>query len=232
MLFEILKEINVGKATLLHDMVDKPFAVVPPTGSWQREGEPSRSIVGESYTISIFCLTKLMVDLLSEAAVAWKGKTVRLGTALFPVDEVHEGYPGGVYYQDLLTRLPLPDQFTLESRTPTSFRQSGTQILFPLPELVFGNLLRRWNSFSPLQLESSIDFSQIKVKNYKLHTEMVHFEKYMVVGFIGWCTYMLPRSCSDFDAFHIHVLARFADLAGVGYKVTMGLGVTNLRTGS
>nr|WP_243137364.1 CRISPR system precrRNA processing endoribonuclease RAMP protein Cas6 [Desulfofundulus thermobenzoicus] len=153
---------------------------------------------------------------------------VRLGTAEFSGEAVEEVYPGGLTYQHLLERPPLPREITLAFRSPTSFRQLGTQIVFPLPERVFGSLLQRWNNFSPLQLHPDLDFSVLLVSRYELQTSLVAFDRYSIVGFTGRCSYRLPPRFPDFLAFQIHALARYAAFAGVGYKVTMGLGQTEL----
>ena len=61
-------------------------------------------------------------------------------------------------------------------------------------------------------------------------TEIVQFEKYKVPGFVGRCNYRLPAGYSELILFQVHVSARYAGVAGVGYKVTMGLGDTGLPT--
>ncbi|MBM7854979.1 CRISPR-associated endoribonuclease Cas6 [Desulfohalotomaculum tongense] len=226
MLFGMLKKLDAGAAVRLHEGVDKPFALEPPQGQWDRQGAFSLCRAGEQYSFSISCLNEEMVELVGRLAQAWSGRTVRLGTGVFTGTKAVEEHPGGVSYRNILDKPALSRDFTLEFYTPTSFRQKGTQILFPLPERVFGSLLHRWNAFSPLQLFDGVDFSAVRVKKYALHTSMVHFEKYMIAGFMGRCTYILPAKYAEYMALQVHALTRFAGFASVGYKVTMGLGCT------
>ena len=227
LLFRLLKEVDEAATTSLHNAVEKPFALGLPDGSWNREKELAMSREGEMYSFTVSCLTPEMAGLVEQVANVWPGRSVRLGTGVFSGKGVITEFSGGVQYQDVLTRPRLPGDINLEFRTPTSFRQRGTQILFPLPERVFGSLLHRWNTFSPLKLPDH-DFSLVRVKRYTLRTEMVAFDKYMVAGFVGRCAYNLPAKYYDLLAFQVHALARFADFAGVGYKVTMGLGEVRL----
>ncbi|MCL4441723.1 MAG: CRISPR-associated endoribonuclease Cas6 [Firmicutes bacterium] len=228
LLFSLLKEVDEAATTSLHNAVEKPFALGVPTGTWNRERDFSLSNEGEMYSFTVSCLTPEMSSLVEQAAAAWQGRNVRLGNGVFSGEEITIEFPSGVQYQDILTRPRLPGEINLEFRTPTSFRQRGNQILFPLPERVFGSLLQRWNSFSPLKLPENTDFSLVRVKRYTLRTEMVIFERYMVAGFVGRCAYNLPGKYDDLLAFQVHTLARFAEFAGVGYKVTMGLGEVSL----
>lgn len=228
LLFKLLKEINTVTATKLHSLVDKPFSLGPLLGDWERKGGFCRSSLEKRYMFSVSCLNEEMIDLIEQVARFWSGRSVRLGSGAYTVENIWKECPHGVTYQEILTVSRRDDEFTLEFCTPTSFRQRGTQILFPLPERVFGSLLHKWNVFSPVQLHQDSDFSIVRVKKYNLHTEMVHFDKYMVAGFVGRCTYTIPRKHEDFLAFQLHTLARFAEFASVGYKVTMGLGATRL----
>lgn len=227
--FNLLKEIDPLQASRIHDMVEKPFALEVPAGLWERNRELSCSLPGEKYSFSISGLSEEMVQTIGKLASVWQGRKISLGTGVFAGGEVCQEHTVERSYQSILALPRLPSEFTLEFRTPTSFRQQGTQIMFPVPEKVFGSLFRRWNAFSPLKLPEEMDFSFVRVKRYNLHTEMVHFEKYMVAGFTGRCTYTLPAKYDDFAVNIVHSLARFSPYAGVGYKVTMGLGSTGLK---
>jgi len=71
--------------------------------------------------------------------------------------------------------------------SPTSFRRQGQQLLFPLPELIFGNLLNRWNQLSsfPFEKIDVEEFGRIMISQYNLSTEMIKFSNYKVIGFKG-----------------------------------------------
>jgi CRISPR-associated endoribonuclease Cas6 len=110
--------------------------------------------------------------------------------------------------------------------SPTSFRLSGKQHLFPEPEFVFGSLIRKWNSFSEIRCPTfdADQLSRIKVLRYELRTEMVEFDNYRVVGFMGDVSYGVTPELTDECSEVMAALATFAEYCGVGYKTTMGLG--------
>jgi CRISPR-associated endoribonuclease Cas6 len=115
---------------------------------------------------------------------------------------------------------------TLEFVTPTSFRKNEMQVVFPQPELVFSSLLRRWNAFSELKIpeEHAVYFPSIKVSSYDLHTQLVHFSRYKIIGFKGRVEYELPEGSSEDFMQVVNALADFAFYSGVGAKTTMGMG--------
>lgn len=51
-------------------------------------------------------------------------------------------------YKDLFNKTP-DNTISFRFHSPTSFKQNNCIQPFPLPELVFSNLLRRWNTFAP-----------------------------------------------------------------------------------
>lgn len=222
LLFAIMGEIDKDYATDLHGLIDKPFVLELCMDNWERDGRISRCQTGETYTITLSCLNKELAERVSKANEVWAGREVRLGSAIFSIDEIR--LIGQLFYQDILTNLYLSHEFTMQFNTPTSFRRQGVQILFPEPVKVYENLLRRWSIFSPIKLLDEIDFSRIMVKKYNLRTEVVHFENYMIAGFVGKCTYKLPEDVEDLLLLHVGALSRFAIFSGVGYKVTMGMG--------
>ena len=64
----------------------------------------------------------------------------------------------------------------------------------------------------------------IRISDYELRTELIHFARYKVIGFKGHVTYTCPREADVAFRRAINALADFAFFAGVGYKTTMGLG--------
>lgn len=110
--------------------------------------------------------------------------------------------------------------------SPTSFRRQGQQLLFPLPELIFGNLLNRWNQLSsfPFEKIDVEEFGRIMISQYNLSTEMIKFSNYKVIGFKGKVLYSFPRNLSADLILLIKTMILFAPYAGVGYKTSMGMG--------
>ncbi|MFN6569871.1 CRISPR system precrRNA processing endoribonuclease RAMP protein Cas6 [Dendronalium sp. ChiSLP03b] len=125
-----------------------------------------------------------------------------------------------------LLEIPVQNTIKLQFLSPTSFKQSGTVQPFPLPDLVFNGLLRRWNHFAPSQLK----FPEIKwnslVSAFELKTHALKLEGGAEIGSEGWVIYRFSDSESAKIA---TVLAHFAHFAGVGRKTTMGMGQTSIQ---
>lgn len=110
--------------------------------------------------------------------------------------------------------------------SPTSFREGDHIQPFPLPRSVFGGLLKRWNAFAPVDfLLPRVDWNGL-VAAYSLKTKIVRMEGGPQIGSVGWVRYRFP---DPEQARIAHILANFADFAGIGRKTAMGMGQTSLR---
>lgn len=115
----------------------------------------------------------------------------------------------------------------LQFLSPTSFKQGQRIQPFPLPELVFGSLLRRWNAFAPATLELPELEWQGLTCAYELKTQALYLKGGAEIGTVGWVRYEFPV----FEQAKIATtLAHFAKFAGVGRKTGMGMGQTVLRS--
>lgn len=110
---------------------------------------------------------------------------------------------------------------SLQFLSPTSFKQSKAIQPFPLPELVFSSLLRRWNAFAPLELQFPIIDWKGQVSAYNLKTQTLKLKGGTEIGTTGWVRYEFPEPEQKAIA---TVLAHFANFAGVGRKTAMGMG--------
>lgn len=133
-----------------------------------------------------------------------------------------------------LTASPPPRSLTLRFVSPTSFRRSppggpGQHLPLPLPELVFGGLLGRWNAFAPMPLPVDLRpylAGHLLLTRYRLKTRHVRFSRGArgaLPAFVGQVTYSL----SGRDRYRhslVHLLAAFAFWSGVGVRTAMGLG--------
>lgn len=109
--------------------------------------------------------------------------------------------------------------------SPTSFKQNQGVQTFPLPEMVFNSLHRRWNIFAPEQYHlPTCDWNAL-VTAYDLKTYALKMEGGTEIGAQGWVRY---RFNSPETARIATVLANFAFFAGVGRKTAMGMGQTQL----
>jgi CRISPR-associated endoribonuclease Cas6 len=130
-------------------------------------------------------------------------------------------------YEDLAKISKAHDRIELQFLSPTSFKQ-GSQIIqpFPLPELVFNGLLRRWNVFAPPALRFQVVEWQGMIAAYDLKTQALKM-KADEIGSIGWIRYEFPN---PEQARIATILAHFAEYAGVGRKTAMGMGQTRLKS--
>ncbi len=134
-------------------------------------------------------------------------------------------------YADLLDRASRGRQIEMDFLSPTLFRRSGESLVLPEPELVFGSLLRTWNTFSPLQLPpyEPADLCTLMISHHRIHTQMVDFGAYKLLGFVGRVGYLIPPDTPALFRQMINCLADYAFFAGVGYRTTMGMGVCRRR---
>src|SRR5262249_7886296 len=125
--------------------------------------------------------------------------------------------------------------YRLHFATPTAFRHNGLLVPLPLPELVYGSLIRAWDSFSPLKLPVQLqDFLALSVAiaRHRIATQIFTLsrnEKH--VGFTGSAEYvvLLAKGGLSEDVFRQYVqsialLTDFAFYTGVGIRTAVGMG--------
>ena len=90
----------------------------------------------------------------------------------------------------LQAQLPSP-WINLRFTSPTSFRSGGMHVPLPLPSLMLGHWLEKWNAFAPVALHPDVrSFAEqeVAVNRYDLHTEPVQFGQATIIGFLGQCS--------------------------------------------
>lgn len=97
----------------------------------------------------------------------------------------------------------------------------------PLPDLVFGSLVTRWNAFSPVRLEPDVRLrarEQVAIAHYDLRSRsMPHKNGALRVGGVGHVTYSIKDEDPYLGA-ALHILADFALYSGVGAQTAAGMG--------
>lgn len=135
--------------------------------------------------------------------------------------------------ENLLTEGNPSNRVTLGFESPVSFKSNEMQIPIPMPDLVFGSLVDRWNRFSPILLSDEMrEFSRscVAISRYDLRSApMPHKGGSFRVGGVGQVTY---TALSGDRYWHgaMQMLADFAKFSGVGVQTTNGMGQT-LRIG-
>jgi len=148
------------------------------------------------------------------------------------LDPAVHPWAGQTTYPALLRKaLPtgemLPRHLELEFFSPTAFHSGGRNVPLPLPDLVYGSLLEKWNDFSPVAVSPEVRrFAQecMAISRYDLSTRAVPGKgEGMQIGFVGRCRYVALRA----DPYWLGVLqalTEYAFWAGVGYQTTVGMG--------
>lgn len=118
---------------------------------------------------------------------------------------------------------------TLNFFSPTAFKSNELQVPIPMPRLVFGSLLERWNAFSPVDLQADMRaFSEfvVEISRFELKSVLLEQKRGATrVGAVGTATY----AAMDGDRYWLglfQLMADFALYSGVGVQTTSGMGQT------
>ena len=158
-----------------------------------------------------------------------EGTAVRLGTASFILDRLlcpgEDEMALSLSSTQLIPSAPM-DSVGLRFVSPTGFKRDGRQFFLPLPDLVFGSLLRRWRLlFDP---DSWPGFEEalprITLQNYRAESRAVKLRQDRIIrGFCGEAEFALPGADGP-ERTALSALAGLAFFTGVGYKTTQGMG--------
>ncbi|MEH2384070.1 MAG: CRISPR-associated endoribonuclease Cas6 [Nostoc sp.] len=213
-------------ADAIYHSQDTPFSLSELMGYRRQRGTQP----GDDFTFRISLLDGDLIDPLLKGIEQWGNKPLFLGQCSFVIRNIYT-LPGTHPLADLsdyaiLANMDkISDDITLKFLSPTSFKQKREIQLFPLPELVFGSLLRRWNVFTPEELKfASVEWKAL-VSAYELKTHALKLESSSEIGAKGWVRY---RFQDAEQAKIATTLAYFANFAGVGRKTAMGMGQTCL----
>ncbi|HWQ11201.1 MAG TPA: CRISPR system precrRNA processing endoribonuclease RAMP protein Cas6 [Roseiflexaceae bacterium] len=151
-------------------------------------------------------------------------------------DEATHPWAGRASYEGLAAPALLraaggPTRWTLEFAAPVTFRQRGLTMPLPLPDLVFGSLLDRWNAFAPLALPEEVRrFAAecVAVSRFELRSQApLGKGGAPQIGAVGRCTYTAVNRDRYWLAC-VETLARFALYGGVGAGTARGFGQVRL----
>ncbi|HEY75212.1 MAG TPA: CRISPR system precrRNA processing endoribonuclease RAMP protein Cas6 [Thermoflexia bacterium] len=153
------------------------------------------------------------------------------------VDPAAHPWAGCETYEDLAARHLLPSgspsaRLELEFASPTTFRSGGRALPVPLPDRVFGSLVEKWNSFSPVAVSEEVRrFAEecLAISRYRLATRVVPGKgDSVLIGFVGWCRYVALNRDRYWLSL-LQLLTDYAFYAGVGYQTTVGMGQVRRR---
>ena len=181
----------------------------------------------------------LLGALLDDPPATWELDGHRFTVEEVICDAARHGWSGRTTYETLaaaqLTRPDAPDrQVTLEFAAPTAFKSKEMTVPVPLPGLVFGSLVERWNAFSPVVLSPEMrryGEEAMAISRYRLESRAVEQKNQGVrIGAVGQATY---RALAG-DRYWLSVmqmLAEFALYSGVGVQTATGMGMVRKKLG-
>jgi CRISPR-associated endoribonuclease Cas6 len=219
-----LSLVDAQTANLLQNSQISPFSISGLMG--YHKGHAYQP--GDNLYFRISLLDANLLNPLLQGIEIWGSKPVFFAQKQFITRNIYT-LPGthsatiASSYESLATISQSLDDITFKLLSPTSFKQANSIQPFPLPDLVFGNLLRRWNTFAPQQLKFNHNLQwQGLVSAYDLKTHTHNLETRTEIGAQGWIRYKF----SDEQKHITTTLAYFAEFAGIGRKTTMGMGQT------
>ena len=122
-----------------------------------------------------------------------------------------------------------PRQISLRFSSPVAFKTQGSHLPLPLPGLVFGSLLMRWNAFAPIHFPPELRLyaeKSLVISRYSLESRVISAKNGALrIGGVGKVRY----TCTHYDAYWMSLIALLADFSlfsGVGSGLSLGMGQT------
>lgn len=124
-------------------------------------------------------------------------------------------------FEHLRQQVPSTHLLSVSFLTPTAFRHDGQNDVLPSPKMLFGALLRRWQSHGKQELPR-LDLEAVQTLELSINTIKVQYSTIDKPqrGMRGRVLYRLPNE----ETHWFHALARFGEYAGVGCRTTQGWG--------
>lgn len=250
--YELLQKASDAKGDEVHSVEGlKPFSTALLLNERQRRAEHIRT--GEELKVRFAFLDDSIYPLLARYFLSTPDLSLDLVRTELTVSRIlstpqsGEEWAGCASFEEISTRASGEEkQFTFQFATPTFFKRgSGPTypdllVPLPLPDLVFGSLLRNWNQFSPssfveANLLKEICSHHLEITHHRISSQQARlvFQKpdgqYRTTtfpGFVGSCSLRLVELHDQAIIKTLNALADFAFYAGVGAKTTMGFGVS------
>lgn len=234
LLLQVLQWRDPELSRQLHEVAGpKPFTLSPLRGRMARQGSGVLVFPEETYWLRLTVLSAdLFARMLDALAQAPTDRDLRLESGSFRLQRIvtapgQSAWAGFSSFEKLVAEGRPESKLRLAFHSPTAFRSGGRNVVVPLPGLVFGSLLARWNEFAPTPLPETlrqVAEAGVLVARYRLETRMLDFGRHREVGFEGECEYEVTQEVPPEAAAQLSTLAAFAYYAGVGAKTSMGMG--------
>jgi len=235
--YRLLQEGDAALARRVHDAdAVKPFTVSPLNGKLPRVAGERMAVAGMTYWARFTTLTDevynalnpvLLGRFLHSGAVTLDGVEFKVMDVMTePREEKRLGRLGSA--EEIWEYAAPTPSITLRFASPTTFKQRGLNLLFPIPSNVFHSYRERWNAFTPFAIDDGFIpwvEQSVAVEAHHLQTRMIWFGEFQLHGFTGWTRFI----AKDNDATRLkqlNALADFAFFCGTGQKTTQGMGQT------
>ncbi len=234
----IIHEMDPALAERLHsDNAIRPFTASTLMGHFpERKLDPQGHYRLRFTTLTAEATAALMAAAQNGGRLS-VGQRIELDYIPFKITAVHtqsdeHPWAGQTSYQQissahLLAGPASPRRVRLSFTSPTTFKRKGMQLPIPLPELVFGSLLTRWNAFAPIALpEETRRYADecLAVSVYHLRSRLAGTKgKGVRSGATGQVTYVNLNYDRYWQSL-IGALSAYAFYAGVGAGTSMGMG--------
>jgi CRISPR-associated endoribonuclease Cas6 len=237
---DLTGRVDPGAAHVLHqDAALQPFTSSNLIGLRCQEGKPKAAVEpGAPVRWRITTFEPALTRLWLEKVLPALPPCVTIGDVPFGIksvatDSVADGWAGVSSYAELtmrhtLTPSPPAPWIKLRFASPTTFRSHDVHVPLPIPQLMLGHWVEKWNAFAPLSLHPGVRGladQEVAVNRYDLRTEVVQFGGATIIGFVGACSIAVRHD----DAYWRRIpqlLAAFSFWCGTGYRTPYGLGQT------
>ncbi len=239
LLLRAIEQLDAPLAQRLHDQEGlHPFTVSNLLGQFTNGALKSDQIYALRLTTYQSQVSQRLLETLQPGATLAAGSRVEIDYIPFEVLDVQgtsspfEEWIAQTTYAELsgdylLAVKPPPRRIRLQFASPTTFKSDGQHLPLPLPRLVFGSLLERWNAYAPVAFPAEVRRyieTCLTLSRYDLRTRAVMVKEGVTrVGMVGWAEF----STLNYDRYWmslIATLARFALFCGVGAGVSYGMG--------
>jgi len=255
LLLNTVRQVDENLAAELHALpASNPDSDEPPASANQVRPFTTSTLMGHFvkgaldaqavYTLRLTAFRADLAQILTNACASGSlaaGRIIELDYQAFEIlneqpssaaGEPVSPWAGAASYQELsapylLAKVAAPRRISLQLTSPTTFKSAGRHMPLPLPGLVFGSLLERWNAFAPINFPLEVKrYAEecLAISKYDLQTRPVpQKSRGLRVGAVGSVTY----TTLNYDRYWmslITVLAGFSLYSGLGAGTTQGLG--------
>lgn len=249
--YELLQNASAAKGDEVHSSEGlKPFSTALLLNERQRRAESIRA--GEELKIRFTFLDDALYPLLARYFLSTPDLSFDLVRTELTVSRIlstpqsGEEWAGFSSFAEIYANASDSEkQFLFHFATPTFFKRGGGPaypdllVPLPLPDLVFGSLLRNWNQFAPTSfveanLLKEICSHHVEITHHRISSQLARlifprddgtYRTTTFPGFVGSCSFRLVELHDQSIIQTLNALADFAFFSGVGAKTTMGCGV-------